>query len=173
MKKYQLLTSLLLMLAFCTQPAQAGPYVELSPAQMTVNTTNASTYPWLADFRFGYSILDHQIEVALMTTLQDDSLNQLTVEAPLVSSVLYHYIPRYDSSVKLHFIVGASRVNIKSSFPGTNGTDDTFSGVSFGFGLEESFKSIPQLSLSFDWIQLYRGQDLKINASSLGVHYEF
>jgi hypothetical protein len=173
MKNSRILKLLLLLLAIGTQSVQAGTYLELSPAQMSVNTTNASTYPLLADLRLGFATPDHQIELALMTTIEDDSLNQLTVEAPLVNSVLYHYIPSFNSSLKLHLIVGASQVNIKSSYPGTNGTDDTFSGVSFGFGLEESFHSIPQLSLSLDWIQLYRGQDLNINATSLGVHYEF
>jgi hypothetical protein len=173
MKNSPLLTILPLALAFCYQPAQADSYVELSPAVMAVETKYDSTHPKLADFRLGYTTQYHQIELALMTSIQDGKLNQLKVEAPLVTSVLYHYIPRFNSSVKLHLIVGASQVNIKSSYPGTSGTDDDFSSLSFGLGLEESFKSIPQLSLSLDWIQLYRGKDLNINATSLGFHYEF
>ncbi len=173
MKNSQILKSLMLLLAISTQSAQAGTYIELSPAVMAVETKHDATHPKQADFRLGYSSQYHQIELALMTGIQDGNLNQLKVEAPLVSSVLYHYIPHFNSSVKLHLIAGASQVNIKSSYPGTSGTDDTFSGISFGLGLEESFKSIPQLSLSLDWIQLYRGKDLKINATSLGVHYEF
>ncbi len=164
---------LFLALAFCCQSAQADSYFELSPALMMVDTKYDSTQPTLADFRLGYTGQYHQIELALMTSIQDGELNQLKVEAPLVASVLYHYIPRFNSSVKLHLIVGASQVNIKSTYPGTAGTDDDFSGLSFGLGLEESFKSIPQLSLSLDWIQLYHGKDLNINATSLGFHYEF
>ncbi len=164
---------LLLALAICCQSAQAGPYLELSPALMMVDAKYDSTQPKLADLRLGYSSQNHQIELALMTSIQDGELNQLKVEAPLVTSVLYHYIPSFNHSVKLHLIVGASRVNIKSTYPGTAGTDDNFSSLSFGLGLEESFKSIPQLSLSLDWIQLYHGKDLNINATSLGIHYEF
>jgi hypothetical protein len=173
MKKASLLNLLILTLAICCQAAQADSYVELSPAIMVVDTHQESTHPKLLDFRLGYTGQYHQIELALMTSIQDGKLNRLKVEAPLVTSVLYHYIPHFNSSVKLHFIVGASQVHIKSSYPGTSGTDDNFSGLSFGLGLEESFKSIPQLSLSLDWIQLYRGRDLNINATSLGFHYEF
>jgi hypothetical protein len=173
MKNAALFKLPLLALAICCQSAQANSYIELSPAVMTVDAKKDSTHPKLVDFRLGYTGQYHQIELAVMTSIQDGELNQLKVEAPLVTSVLYHYIPHFNSSVKLHFIVGASQVNIKSSYPGTAGTDDDFSSLSFGLGLEEAFKSIPQLSLSLDWIQLYRGSDLNINAASLGVHYEF
>lgn len=173
MNNAPLIKLLLLASAIACQSAQADSYIELSPAVMTVHAKYDSTHPKLADFRVGYSGQNHQIELALMTSIQDGELNQLKVEAPLVTSVLYHYIPRFNSSVKLHFIVGASQVNIKSSYPGTAGSNDDFTSLSYGLGLEEAFKSIPRLSLSLDWIQLYQGKDVSINAASLGVHYEF
>lgn len=173
MKTNPYLNSIMLILALCSTPAKAGAYLQLSGAQMAVDTPAASTYPMLADIRLGYAIEGLQIELAAMTSYDDDSLNQLTVKAPLVSSIFYHYIPRITPTLKLHLIVGASRVNIKSSYPGTSGTDDTFSGISAGIGLQEAFKSIPQLKVSFQWLQLYRGQDLRISTTSLGFHYDF
>lgn len=153
--------------------AQAGPYVELSLGQMEVDTPDASSYPSMADFRFGYSNIDHQIEIAFMTSLQDGKVHQLAVSAPLVTSVLYHYLPYPDNHLKLHFIVGASQIEIKSSYPGVSDSTDRFSGVSYGIGFEESFVSMPQLKLSLDWIQLYRGDDLNFTTLNLGAHYEF
>ncbi len=164
---------ILLTLLLCSTSAKAGVYLQLSAAQMAVDTPAASTYPMLADVRLGYAIEGHQIELAAMTSYDDDSLNQLTVKAPLSSSILYHYIPRINSSLKLHLIIGASQVNIESSYPGTAGTDDNFSGISAGIGLQEAFKSIPQLKVSLQWIQLYRGRDLHISNTSLGIHYAF
>jgi hypothetical protein len=173
MKLSDLLRPLLILAALLPAISQADLYLELSPAIMQVNTPDASSHPKLLDFRLGYEIYGQQAELALMTSVQDGKVNQLAVEAPLVVSLLYHYMPQPDNHLKFQLIFGLSQVNIKSSYPGTSGSDDSFSGLTYGFGLEEAFVSIPQLKLSLDWLQLYRGSDLHINATSLGVHYEF
>lgn len=164
---------LLFLLVLLSPALNAGSYIELAPSLINVDTTFATTKPLMADIRLGYAMPQHQLELAIMSSLKDDSLHQLTVDVPLVVSVFYHYLPAMQSSIKLHLILGASSVDVDSSYPGTAGTSDNFYGVSYGIGFEESFSSIPQIKISLDWIQLYRGDELNINATSLGVHYEF
>ncbi len=163
----------LLVMILMNSPLQADRYIELSAAKANVNTPAANTYPLLADIRLGYRQPGYQLELAFMTSLNDDRLNQLTVDIPSVFSAYYHYLPFPDSSLKLHLIVGGSLVNIESSYPGLETAKDDFYGVSYGIGFEESFKSIPRLKLTVDWIKLYHGEQLEIDAASLGVHYEF
>lgn len=163
----------LLFLVLFSSPLNAGVYMEFSPALINVDMPAANTSPLLADIRLGYAKTAHQFELAIMTSVKDDSLNQLTVDVPAVVSVLYHFLPVTNSSLKLHLILGASMVDVDSSYPGIASSSDSFHGVSYGIGFEESFKSMPQLKISLDWIRLYHGDQLDIDATSLGVHYEF
>lgn len=162
-----------MLLSLFSTPVNAELYVELSPGVIDVDTTAATTSPYLLDVRLGYEKEGHQFELALMSSVKDDSLNQLTVEVPAVASVFYHYIPPVDTTLKLHFIVGASHVKIDSSYAGIASSSDSYYGVSYGAGLEESFDFMPQLKLTLDWIQLYRGDRLDISSATLGVHYAF
>ena len=165
----------LIILALLVSPAAFGEvYMEVAPSQVEIDTSKAkSTRPLLADFRLGYETGGRQLELALMLGLNDDRLNQLTVDVPFVFSVYYRYLPEVDSSIKLHFILGASHIEVESSYPGVANSTDKFDGVSFGFGFEEHFDFNPQFKMSFDWIRLYHGDRLNINAASLGLHYEF
>ena len=154
--------------------ALAEVYMEVAPSQAVIDTTKArSTRPLLADFRLGYETTGQQLELALMLGINDDRLNQLTVEVPFALSVFYHYLPEVNSSIKLHFILGASHIEVESSYPEIADSTDKFEGVSFGIGFEESVDFDPQFKMSLDWIRLYHGEDLNINAVSLGLHYEF
>lgn len=165
----------LIIFALMISPtALAEVYMEVAPGLAEIDTTNAkSTRPLLADFRLGYETTGQQLELALMLGINDDRLNQLTVDVPFVFSVFYHYLPEVNSSIKLHFILGASHIEVESSYPGIADSTDKFDGVSFGFGFEESFEFNPQFKMSFDWIRLYHGDRLNINTASLGLHYEF
>lgn len=157
-----------------TSSAIAGAYIELSPSHVTIDTPAASTNPLLADFRLGYALASgHQLEFATMSSIKDDQLNQLTVDIPSVKSIFYRYSAYTKSSLKLHLILGASQLDVDSSFPGFPDTTDRFDGVSYGIGLAEAFQSIPALKLKFDWIRLYQGDELNINTMSLGLRYEF
>ncbi len=163
----------LLILVMASPTLHAQYYLELSPALMNVDTTEGTTKPWLVDIRLGYSKPQYQLELAVMSGVADDSLNQLTVNVPSVTSLFYHYLPPINGSLKLHLILGASQVKVDSTYPGIADLSDSFYGMSYGIGMEESFKSLPQLKLSLDWIQLYRGDQININTTSLGIHYEF
>lgn len=154
-------------------PAHASSYAELSIGQIIVDSPTIIARPLMADIRLGYTQTDHQVELAFMTSVEDDKVNLLEVEAPSVLSVFYHYIPRTISSLKFHYIVGASWVSVDSTIPGVAASSDDFNGLSYGLGFEESFQSIPQLKLSVDLMQLYRGKQLDIYSTHLGVHYEF
>lgn len=173
MKKCLLLMHALFLTLLCSFRVSAGVYIELSPSLLKIDTPSASTRPVLANFRLGYAVSNHQLEIAFMSGIRDDTLNQLTVEAPSVKSVFYHYLPYPKDSLKIKLILGASQVDIEASYPGVANTSDRFESVSYGIGLEESFKSIPQLKMKFDWIRLYDGDQLNINATSLGLRYEF
>ena len=166
--KYLLFFSL-----FLSPLVEAEVFIELSPAQVNIDTPSAKTRPFVADFRLGYTRFNQQFELAFMTNIKDDNENQLSVEVPSVFSFFYHYLPNPNTSLKYHFIIGASYIEVDSSYPQVLSTSDNFYGVSYGIGFEESFKSAPHIKMSFDWIQLYRGEELNINATSLGIHYEF
>lgn len=174
MKAFLHSTGLLIFALMISPTAFGEVYVGLAPGQIEIDTSKAkSTRPLVVDFRLGYETPGQQLEMALMLDLNDDRLNQLTVEVPLVVSFFYRYLPEVDSSIKVHFILGASHIEVESSYPGIADSTDKFDGVSFGFGFEESFESIPQLKVSFDWIRLYHGDRLNINAATLGLRYEF
>lgn len=154
--------------------AIAGAYIELSPSSTKIDTPAATTNPVLADFRLGYALASgHQLELVTMSSIKDDQLNQLTVDIPSVKSIFYRYSPYAKSDLKLHLIVGASQVDVDSSFPGFADTTDRFDGISYGVGFAEAFQSIPALKVKFDWIRLYHGDELNINTMSLGLRYEF
>lgn len=175
MKHY--IKTLLFILFFSCSSANAsdntGVYISLAPALIKIDTVNASTRPTLIDFRLGYEFNAHLVELAVMSSIDDDSLNQLTVDVPSVNSIFYHYLPYKDDSLKIHLIVGASQIEVDSSYPNIPDTTDTFEGASIGLGFEEAFTSIPELKLKMDIMRLYHGDDLNINFFSIGVRYVF
>ncbi len=172
--KYLLHFYYLFLLFLFSSPLSADNfYIDGSPAQVTIDTSGGETRPKMLDLRVGYVKSMHQFELAIMTSVSDDELNQLTVDVPSAVSVLYHYLPFVDSDIQLHLIVGASQIEVDSSYPGTADSSDSFQGVSFGIGFEESFSAMPQLKMSADWIRLYHGDEMNITAFSLGVHYDF
>jgi len=173
MKKRLLFLSALFLTLSASFRVNAGVYIELSPSLLEIDTPSASTHPVMADLRLGYASLHHQLEIASMSGIRDDTLNQLVVESPSIKSVFYRYLPYPKDNVKVHLILGASQVDIEASYPGVTNSSDSFDSVSFGIGFEESFQSIPQLKMKFDWIRLYHGDQLNINATSLGLRYEF
>ncbi|RDH83099.1 MAG: hypothetical protein DIZ80_12645 [endosymbiont of Galathealinum brachiosum] len=150
-----------------------GIYISLAPALIKIDTSNASTRPTLVDVRLGYEFDAHLFELVVMSSINDDSLNQLTVDVPSVNSIFYHYLPYRDNSLKIHLIIGASQIEVDSSYPNIADTTDTFEGASIGLGLEEAFTSIPELKLKMDIMRLYKGDDLNINFLSIGVRYVF
>ncbi len=173
MKALKYLNTLFLMILLTTAHAQTGPYFAFSVDQLKVDTTNAATKPLVGDFRFGYETGDHQFELAYMSSISDDSLNQLTVDIPSVTSVFYRYLPYQSSSVKVNLILGYSQVEVESMFPGIPNETEQFEGASYGISFEEALTSIPNLKIKFDWIQLYRGSDLNLTVIGLGARYVF
>jgi len=164
---------LLFLAFFYSSITSAGVFIELSPSLIKIDAPDESTRPMLADFRLGYAIPEHLFELAIMTSMKDDNINQLIVDVPSVRSVFYRYSPYPKDRLKFHLILGASQIDVESSFPGATDSADSFDGISYGFGFEEAFKSIQELKLKFDWIQLYRGDKININVMSLGFRYEF
>jgi hypothetical protein len=158
---------------FAMTPADADIYLEAATGPIFIDTPSKNVRPVMLDLRVGLSRPKHQFELALMSSVNDDKINQLTVEVPKVVSLLWHYIPEQSSILKVHTILGASLVEIDADLPGLGSSDDEYYGVSFGIGFEERFESIPQLKLSVDLMNLYHGEDLDIFSATLGVHYDF
>lgn len=173
MKKFIYFKSLLFLVAFSSSAATAGSFIELSAGLIKIDTPAASTQPSVADFRLGYEISQHQLELAFMSSIKEDKLNQLTTDVPSVVSILYRYIVYPRDRLKIHYILGASQVKVESSITGITESSDRFDGVSFGLGLEEAFSFNRNLKFKFDWIQLYRGDQINITVKSLGLRYEF
>ncbi len=152
---------------------QASPYLSLAPAQIEIISSADTGKPLMLDLRLGYAYQAHQVELVAMQSTKADSINLLTIDAPSAKSILYRYSSEPYGRLKSYLILGASQIDIRSSYPGSNDVAETYSGASVGIGFEEAFKSIPQLKMKFDWIKLYKGRDLDINSMSLGLRYEF
>jgi len=173
MKNFIYFRSLLFLVVFNSSVATAGSFAELSTGLIKIDTPAAATEPKAIDFRLGYEISQHQLELAFMKGTKEDTLNQLTSEVPSVLSLLYRYVVYPRDSLKIHYILGVSQIEVESTFSGTAVSSDRFDGVSYGLGLEESFEFHRQLKLKFDWIRLYQGDQIDITVKSLGLRYEF
>lgn len=174
--KHFIKTSLLLCIlssSFAYSSETSGIYISLAPAFIKIESGSTSVKPTVIDLRVGYEMAAHHIELAFMGSISDDSLNQLTVDAPSISSIFYRYLPYKDTHTNLYLILGASQIDIESSYPSIDDTTETFNGLSFGIGFDDSFRSIPQLKLKLDIIRLYAGEDLDITSLSFGIRYAF
>lgn len=164
---------LLLITAFFTPLARANVYFDLSASQIEINTPAASTKPAGYDLRLGYAVDAHQLELSYMSSTREGTLNQLNTRTPSIISVFYHYLPYPRERLKLHLIVGASQVEVESSYSNTSNSLDQYNGVALGIGFDESFASLPELKLKAEYLRLYSGDNLDINALVLGIRYEF
>jgi len=170
--KYRL-KHLLLLIVFVSPVVNAGAYMGVATSLVNIKTDNGSTSPLLADISLGYAMDVHKFELVLMSSVSDDNLNQLVTDIPLAGSLLYRFTTTPRSLLHLDLILGYSQVEVESSYVQVPTSTQTFRGISFGVGLEEALKSIPQLKFRLDFIQLYRGDQLKINSFNVGFRYEF
>lgn len=145
----------------------------LATSLMDIKTDTGSTSPIVADLSLGYTIDAHKFELVVMSGIKDDNLNQLFTDIPIASSLLYRYTVKLKNTLHLDLILGYSQVDIETSYVDVPGFTESFRGVSFGVGFEEALKSIPQLKFKIDFIQLYRGDQLKINSYNVGFRYVF
>jgi len=167
------LKHLLFLTVFCSPIVEAGAYMGLATSLMDIRTDTGSTSPIMADISLGYAMDAHKIELVVMSSIKDDNLNQLITDIPIASSLLYRFTATPRNSLHLDLILGYSQVDIEASYVNVPGFTESYQGVSFGFGLEESLKSIPALKFKIDFIQLYRGDQLTINSYNVGFRYEF
>lgn len=167
------LQHLLLLTVFCSPVASSDAYMGLATSLIQIKADTGSTSPVMVDISAGYAMDAHKFELVLMSSIKDDNLNQLVTDIPVASSLLYRYTANPNNSLHLDLILGYSQVDIEASYVGVPGFTETYRGISFGFGLEESLKSLPQLKFKADFIQLYRGDNLKINSFNLGFRYAF
>jgi len=165
---------LLLLMAFSGSAANAGAYyMGLATSLVKIKTDAGSTGPVLADISFGYAMGVHKFELVLRSGIRDDKLNQLVTNVPAANSILYRFTATPRDSLHLDLVLGYSQTEVEYSYLQAPGSTERFSGVSYGVGLEEALKSIPQLKFKLDFIQLYRGDQLKINLFNAGFRYEF
>ncbi|VAW50519.1 hypothetical protein MNBD_GAMMA06-2258 [hydrothermal vent metagenome] len=171
--KYLILLAFLGLPFLFSSTANAEVYIGLATTQIQIKTNTGSTRPLMADARFGYRLNAHKFELAVMSSVKDDNLNQLVIDVPIATSLLYRYTTNPRSPIRVDFILGYSQVDIKSSYIDIPESTETFRGVSFGIGFEQSLDSIRQLKFKIDLMQMYRGDQLDINAITLGFRYEF
>lgn len=167
------LKQLLFLAVFCSPMVNADVYMGLATSLVEIRTDTGSTRPLTADISLGYAMGAHKFELVVMPGIKDDNLNQLTTDIPVASSLLYRFTANPGNSLHLDLILGYSMVDIEASYVDVPGFSETYHGVSYGVGLEEALKSIPQLKFRMDFIQLYRGDQLKINSYNVGFRYEF
>ena len=167
------LKPLLFLTVFCSPIVNADVYMGLATSLMEVRTDTGSTSPVTANISLGYTMDAHKFELAIMSSVKDDNLNQLVTDIPIASSLLYRFTANPKSSLHLDLILGYSQVDIEASYADIPDFTETFRGLSYGIGLEEALKSIPQLKFKMDFMQLYRGDQLNINFYNVGFRYEF
>jgi hypothetical protein len=164
---------MLILALLNTTSVMAEPYAGLNLSLLNIDTENGRTSPVTAGISLGYGIDRHKFEVIFNSGVSDDNLNVLVTDIPASSSLLYRFAANPRDSLKIELILGYSQVEVEYKFYTSPPTSETFSGVSWGFGIEEALESIPQLRLRADFIQLYRGDDLEINSFNFGVNYAF
>jgi Outer membrane protein beta-barrel domain len=164
---------LLLLTFFGSPSAFADAYAGLATTLIKIKTDTGATSPIMADARLGYALDVHKLELAVMSSVRDDNLNQLVTDIPIVTSLFYRYTTNPRSKTHFELILGYSQIDIKYSYIQVPEFTETFRGVSFGFGFEEALKSIPQLKFKIDFVQLYRGDQLNINSFTAGFNYAF
>jgi len=167
------LKHLLLCIAFLSPSVEAGAYVAAGASLVKIKTDTGTTSPVLSGIGLGYAKDMHKFELVVMSSVSDDELNQLVTDIPLASSLLYRYTMNPHDSLHIDLILGYSQVEVESSYVQVPGFTETFRSGSFGVGLEEALKSIPRLKFKLDFIQLYRGDNLRINSFNAGFRYEF
>lgn len=163
----------LLSAVFFSQNVIADWYIGLAPALIDIDADTGSTDPVAVELSAGYEHEYHRMELMLRAGVSDDSLNQLTTDVPFSSSLLYRFIANPHDSFQINLILGYSQVEIESSYINVPDFSETYEGVSWGIGVEDRLDSIPQLKIKADFIQLYRGDRLNINAISVGARYVF
>ncbi|MFV2005291.1 MAG: outer membrane beta-barrel protein [Gammaproteobacteria bacterium] len=167
------LRHLLLLSIFAPPGVHADVYAGLATTLIKIKTDAGSTSPVMADVRLGYTLDAHKLELAVMSSIRDDNLNQLVTDIPIATSLFYRYITNPRGRTHFELILGYSKVDIESSYIQVPSFTETFRGVSFGFGFEEALKSVPQLKFKIDFVQLYRGDQLNINSFTAGFNYAF
>ena len=164
---------LMLIAVFCSPVVNAGTYMGLATSWLNIRTDSGSTSPMAAEINLGYSMDAHKLELAVMSGVKDDNLNQLVTDIPFAGSLLYRYSVKLKDTLHLDLILGYSKVDVETSYVNVPGFTESFQGVSFGIGFEEALKSIPQLKFKIDLKQLYRGDQLTINSINAGFRYAF
>jgi hypothetical protein len=167
------LKHLLFITVFFTSIVNAGTYMGLATSLMNINTDAGSTSPVTANISLGYAMDPHKLELAVMSSIKEDNLNQLVTDIPIAGSLLYRYSVKLQKTLRLDLILGYSQVDIEASYVDVPSFTESYRGPSFGIGFEEALKSIPQLKFKMDFIQLYRGDQLKINSFNIGFRYVF
>lgn len=162
----------ILLTLFCNS-AFAEIYLGFSVTPVFISSENGSLSPTNASLNAGFSYGNHGIELTYSAALKTDTLNQLEIEIPAITSAFYRYDTRPDRRFNAFFYLGASESEILSKYPGQPDVDETYSGFSYGFGLEETFLSMPEMKMVFDYRKLYSGDALDISSLSLGIRYEF
>jgi len=162
-----------LLLFFLSPAVNAATYIAFAPAQLKIKTSSGSTKPSVSDFRFGYQTGVHKFELAYMTSINDDNLNELVTDIPSVTSLFYRYDGNPAGDVKLEIILGYSQVEIDTTYVNEPAFNEKIEGFSYGVGLEEALQSIPQLKFRVDFIQMYKGDNLELKLFSVGLRYEF
>ena len=164
---------LIILSSIFSSGVNAGIYMALAPAQIKIATPTTDSNPLLVDVRLGYTYQSHQLELVSMNSLQANNINQLIIDVPTVQAIFYRYSSIPQARIVSYLIIGASRLDITAQYPNVIKTTETYHGVSVGIGFEEAFQSIPQLKMKLDWIRLYSGDQLNIDAVNLGLRYAF
>lgn len=148
-------------------------YLGVAPHRLTVKAAANKTRPTAVSLTIGYALSEHRFELIGNVSSSEDRLNQLRIDVPAYLSLAYRYLVNPESDVQFDVMLGASTIDIESEYPSIPTATESFEGLSYGFGIEEAIRSLPELKVRFEYTRLYDGETLDVESLSLGVRYVF
>lgn len=161
------------VLTFLVTNASAGEfYTGLDGAVDRIHIADTEFKPLASKIRLGYQFSTYAFELHYGQGTSSDDVNQLNVtvdqQAALYFRVNYYINPQ----ARMYLLLGAAQTDINVSGPLGTGPDQ-YGDFSYAFGIEDYFPGVKSMQLLLEYAQLYNDKDLKIDALSLGLRYNF
>lgn len=163
----------MLMICF-TNTASANFYAGAFPYLTYLKVEGQHFSPLGAGFHLGYKITPrHSVDILYVVGLKEDNLNRLDLEVPSVIAGTYRFNFLPNKSFNANLILGFDQVTAKTSLNSVSQLEEKYNGFVYGLALSEGFKSMPELQITAELTNLYKGDSLNILGANIGVRYEF